>query len=99
MEQKSIRVKIRFRSEDAGGRITPADLRAGIYRPHFRLDKGGYLGVVLINGSTALALPGTSASAGAVLIYPGVDYSALKTGVLFDVLEGARIVATGEAIS
>ncbi len=100
MKQTSVRVEINFKTTVDGGRSTAVDLRSGKYRPHFRVGDGEYLGVAMINGSTeAVPLDG-AVSGEAVLVYqPNVDYAALVPGVIFDVLEGAKVVGTGKVLS
>jgi translation elongation factor EF-Tu-like GTPase len=99
MKIPSIRVEISFTSEIGGGRSNEVDLHSGKYRPRFRVDNGEHLGVALVNGSTDFAAPASCVTADAVLIYhPDVDYAALETGVLFEVLEGARVVGVGRVI-
>lgn len=100
MQQKTVRVQIQFKTETDGGRAMAASLRSGIYRPHFRVSGGEYLGVVLCNGPADAVAPGASACADAVLIYePDIDYSALTPGVDFDVLEGRQVVGTGKVLA
>ena len=100
MQLKTLRVQIQFKTEADGGRAAAADLRSGVYRPHFRVSGGEYLGVVLCNGPADAVAPGKSACADAVLIYePHVDYSALNPGVEFDVPEGRQVVGTGKVLA
>lgn len=100
MEKHSVRVQITFRTHRDGGRATPADLRLGIYRPHFRVGHGEYLGVAMFNCPLGVVVAGTPVHADAVLVYqPNVDYSALTPGVVFEVLEGAQIVGTGKVLA
>lgn len=100
MKKHSIRVQIDFKAYQDGGRATATDLCSGIYRPHLRVGQDDYLGVVLLNGPLGGVMPGTAANAEAVLVYQSsVDYSPLIPGVVFEVLEGAKIVGTGKVLS
>ena len=66
------------------GRVTGA-----CYMPHFRVDgKGEYLGVAFLDGP-AVVRPGETAVSEVVLMYDRVDYSALKVGANFEIVEGA----------
>jgi translation elongation factor EF-Tu-like GTPase len=92
-------VWIEFRTAAQGGRVSPAFLGDGKYRPHFRVAGGEYLGVAFVGLPESLVQPGTSCMATVSFIYePGVDYAALVAGAQFEVLEGARVVATGRVI-
>ncbi len=87
-------VKLTFLPTSKGGRIPPPQFDGGLYRPHFRVGaEGEYLGVVFLVGPEH-AVSDTEIEAIVALIYD-VDYSALQPGVAFDVMEGARRVATG----
>ncbi len=79
--------------------MSAAFLGDGRYRPHFRVAGGEYLGVAFVGFPDALVQPGESSMATVVFMYePGVDYAALVEGAQFEVLEGARVVATGRII-
>ena len=100
MQQKTVTVQIRFKTEADGGRAMAASLCSGTYRPHFRVSGGEYLGFVLCNGPADAVAPGASACADAVLIYePDVVYSALTRGVELNVLEGRQVVGTGKVLA
>ena len=92
-------VWIEFRSAAQGGRVSPAFLGDGKYRPHFRVAGGEYLGVAFFGSPESLVQPGAGCMATVSFMYePGVDYAALVEGAQFDVLEGERVVATGRVI-
>jgi hypothetical protein len=87
-------VTLRFIPPSLGGRASTPGLRGAWYRPHFRVGATGeYLGVVFLIGPEQV-LPDIEIEATVALIYD-VDYSPLQPGVGFEVLEGARRVATG----
>jgi len=93
---RHINVVINFFTSADGGRSQPVSLSGGKYRPHFRVNGGEYLGVIFVDGPLEPVAPGWSGAAIVALIYePDVDYSILKPGVAFEVLEGARVVALG----
>ncbi len=64
-----------------------------------RADNGEYLGVALCNGPAGPVVPDTTIGADAILMYPGVDYSSLKPGVEFEILEGAQVVGHGRVVT
>lgn len=67
------------------------------YRPHLRIGEGEYLGISFFD--VAPSKTANLVRANAYLIYwPGVDYSPLKAGVQFQVLEGAKIVGHGTVV-
>lgn len=68
------------------------------YRPHL-IIKGTteYLGVEFIQSQ--LQEFGLLGTAFIRLVYDGIDYSNLKVGIKFDIVEGANIVGEGEVIS
>jgi hypothetical protein len=60
--------------------------------PHLRVGPDGeYLGVRLVQGPAELR-PGDSAD----VVFDGIDYSALRVGARFGILEGPRPVGEGE---
>lgn len=69
------------------------------YRPHARmLGDEEYLGVTFEGGPDWLA-PGESGEVTMVPMYAGVDYSKLKPGVEFEIMEGFNRVAMGRVLS
>lgn len=97
--RSSADVWVEFRTAAEGGRVSPAFLGDGKYRPHVRVAGGEYLGVAFVGLPEALVQPGASCVATVVFMYePGVDYATLVEGARFEVLEGARVVATGRVI-
>ncbi|SHO57934.1 hypothetical protein [Vibrio quintilis] len=76
-----------------GGR---ASLPVGTgYAPHIVIpEEGRYLAVRFIDIPQDIQ-PGQAFSVTLQLMYPDVDYSALKKGVLFEIREGRRAVGTG----
>jgi len=92
-----------FLTPEEGGRSAPLRrLAGGTYRPHLLLDgvaepgDRDYLGVAFISGPARLPILGESLDAEFVCLYhPQVDYSALKPGVTFRLVEGTRVVAQG----
>lgn len=65
------------------------------YRPHIvAAADPTYLGVVFVNFTDDITFD-MECDAEIALIYTGVDYSALKPGVKFEVREGAKCVGYG----
>ena len=92
-------VWVEFRTAAEGGRVSAAFLGDGKYRPHLRVAGGEYLGVAFVGVPESLVQPGASCMATVSFMYePEVDYAALVEGAQFDVLEGARVVATGRVV-
>jgi hypothetical protein len=95
-------VLVEFRPPEKGGRHTPIFLSADSephYRPHLRVcdGDGEYLGVEFIGGPDGPVRPGVSTYATVRFIYePEVCYDALVVGAHFEVMEGPRVVGTGE---
>jgi translation elongation factor EF-Tu-like GTPase len=95
-------VLIQFLSTEKGGRRTPVCLSTDSqahYRPHFRVRDGNgeYLGVEFVDGPDDLVSPGGSTYATVRFVYePEVCYDALVVGAQFEVMEGARVVGTGQ---
>jgi hypothetical protein len=91
-----IEIEVAFLSRDAGGRLTPLEsLSTGSYRPHLRVcGAGEMLGVRFIDGPDQI-VSGRQYRAKVSLMYGGVDYSPLKSGALFIVVEGPQIVGIG----
>ena len=99
--QEYAEIFVRWVPTANGGRHSPANLQGAerpIYLPHFRVGSDGeYLGVAFLDGDPPLGTPGEEGRAIVALVYTdtGVDYSPLRVGVEFDVLEGHRVVARG----
>jgi hypothetical protein len=93
MHTPRLSVVVRLLAPAKGGRVA-APFADGRYRPHLRVGPDGeYLGVVFVGGGE---LPlGSECAATIELVYEGVDYTALRPGVEFSVLEGARVVGSG----
>lgn len=101
---KEVSLKVMFLPESDGGRRTPPRLlESKQYRPHLitkSLDDAkpeDYLGVCFISQESDL-MPGQECLAKVVLMYEGVDYSSLKRGAFFNIVEGARLVGNGYVI-
>ena len=95
-------VLVEFLPTEKGGRKTPICLSTdapGRYRPHFRVCNGDgeMLGVEFVDGPDESILPGDSTYATVRFVYePEVSYDALVVDARFEVLEGSRVVATGQ---
>ena len=94
---RAIHVVVRFRSPETGGR---PQLPVGSgYSPHARTDVGAEYPVIL-HGIPASARFEEDIPLRLEYRYPDqLDYSPLESGNPFDLLEGARVVATGFAPS
>jgi hypothetical protein len=91
-------VRIEFISPEAGGRTHPPYIKEP-YRPHLRVGNGEYLGISFIEGPDEPISFGICVNAKVIFMYsPEVCYGALKVGVQFQVLEGAKIVGVGKVI-
>jgi hypothetical protein len=91
-------VRIRHFPQQHGGRENPIFPRprdgARGYMPHFRVSlEGEYLGVVFVDGPSPIP-PGGEGTSTVAFIYE-VDYSCLRPGVRFEVLEGAHPIGEG----
>ena len=112
--KKELRVRVKFFSKYDGGRTElPKDLlSSGNYRPHFvvgspdqkqaiadenNVGLEDYLGVVFIKSRGSL-MAEQELEASVSLLYPGVDYSALKKEATFTIREGGKIVGNGKII-
>ena len=111
---KELRVKVKFYSEENGGRNQlPEDLLSvGTYRPHFVVgDPEQKKAIVNENNVGQEVYLGVSFSSqeGALkpeheinavvsTIYPDVDYSALVTGATFTIREGQKVVGNGKVL-
>jgi hypothetical protein len=89
-------VDVEFYSE--GGRKRPVALGSGKYWPHLRVaGDGEYLGVKFVRGPEWVEL-GSSARAIVETIFEGVDYTKMKSGIHFEILEGPRAVGRGTVL-
>ena len=85
-------VRISMKPEHEGGRHAAFTLG---YCPHFVVDgTEAWLGV-RASKCPAPVEPGDTAEVGFELIYPAVDYSAVRKGANVRVMEGARSVDAG----
>ena len=85
---------VTMRSASDGGRKTAAGLN-GEYHPHLRVrGHEALLGVTFHSDASDLIHPGERTTVVLVPLYE-IDYSALRPGVEFDVLEGPQVVGTG----
>jgi translation elongation factor EF-Tu-like GTPase len=98
VEPPRLEVEVVFIMAEVGGRsLAPQHLSSGRYRPHLRVaGVGEFLGVAFVDGP-ALVEAGQQVRATVSLIY-GVDYSPLKAGTLFSVVEGPHFVAFGVVV-
>lgn len=94
---KSIDGLIQFLTAAEGGRKNPPQDFKGPYRPHLRVQKE-YLGVRIDSDTTEEIRPGIDYHVRLELLYSGVDYSELAPGVRFEILDGARVVGTGQVL-
>jgi hypothetical protein len=92
-------VHVRWLAPSEGGRKIGVAVRSDPprgYCPHFRVGVDGeYLGVRFLDGEPEIVEPGGSGTAVVELLWDGVDYSPLASGVQFDVLEGPKVVGRG----
>lgn len=99
-EPAELGVIVRFYPPDRGGRSVLPDLVTGKYRPHLVLDadhEAGYLGVNFVACTDDLMFD-MDAQAVVRLPYENVDYSGLKPGAAFRIMEGARSVGQGVVV-
>ena len=89
----SVRALVVLHPHDAGGRSSSIGL-TGRYRPHLQVDGGPPLGVQVVADPAGELEPGGRAEVDLLLLYD-VDYSALRAGAQFTIMEGAREVGTG----
>lgn len=94
---KSIDGIIQFLTAAEGGRTTPPGELRGQYCPHLRVHEE-YLGVRILSDSAEDIRPGVDYRVRLELLYSGVDYSELAPGVRFEILEGPRVVGTGQVL-
>lgn len=92
-----IDVELTFLSLEAGGRERTPDLGAGAYRSHLRVPPSAeMLGVQFSRGAYGQISAGTTISATVRPLHGvGVPYELLQPDAVFDVLEGAHVVARG----
>ena len=96
--------ELTFLSRAEGGRKNPPNPnwvpeRDLGYMPHVVVEGSNeYLGVRFLSGPKPV-LFGEAARFEMLLMYPGVDYSALVPGAMVTVREGKRIVARGRILS
>ena len=107
-------VVVRFLTSDEGGRRSGVpNLSSGQYMPHLvvgdpsrtgelmrheALSGDHMLGVRFVEGAIGVAC-GQNVPCVVELLYAGVDYSALRAGVGILVVEGRKIVATGNVLA
>jgi hypothetical protein len=95
-------VLIELLPTENGGRCSPIYLSTDSeshYRPHFRVGGGDgeYLGVEFVDGPDDRVPPGGRTYATVRFMYePEVCYDALVVGAEFEVMEGSRVVGTGQ---
>jgi translation elongation factor EF-Tu-like GTPase len=96
-----IYVSVEFLPSDEGGRKNPVYLNDGGYRPHFRVNGNTeYLGVQFLEGPDRIINPNERVTAKVWLMYhPDMFYDKLSEGKEFEILEGAKVVGRGVAIS
>lgn len=96
-EPAELDVIVKFHAAQQGGRSVLPSLTAGNYRPHLVLDadhEATYLGVQFVECADDLMFD-MDAQAVVRLLYENVDYSGLKPGAAFRIMEGARRVGQG----
>jgi hypothetical protein len=96
---ENIELEVRFLAAEDGGRQLPPNLKAGTYRPHFRVPPDSrLLGVQFVDGPS-LIQPNIPFKATIRPLYaPSVDYTTLAVGTHFDVVEGPALVGHGVVI-
>ena len=111
---KELKVKVKFFSEENGGRqLLPEDLLSiGTYRPHFVVGNPEQKEALVDENNTSqenylgivfISQAGTikagkEIEAVITTVYPEVDYSSLVSGATFTIREGKSIVGNGEVI-
>ncbi|MEZ5986120.1 MAG: hypothetical protein R3B94_09230 [Hyphomonas sp.] len=96
-EPTELDVIVRFYAPEQGGRSVLPNLAAGQYRPHLVLDadrESVFLGVQFIEGADDFTFD-VDVQAVVRLLYENVDYSGLKPGATFKIMEGAKSVGQG----
>jgi hypothetical protein len=92
-ELPQIEVEVALTPATSGARSQPV-IPDG-YRPHFRVNRGEYLGVEFVGASRRHEGNPLTLAKVRLLYWPEVDYDALSTGAAFDVLEGPTVVGHG----
>lgn len=96
-EPTELDVIVRFYAPEQGGRSVLPSLATGQYRPHLVLDtdrEAVFLGVQFMEGADDFTFD-VDARAIVRLPYENVDYSGLKPGVTFKIMEGTKRVGQG----
>lgn len=94
---KAIDAEMVFFSAENEGRST---IPMPGYMPHFVIkDDTEYLGIRLIKTQDDIIFDRPTKCTIELLYYPNVDYSKLRSGVLFEVREGPKIIGSGRIIS
>jgi translation elongation factor EF-Tu-like GTPase len=84
-------------SADVGGRQNSIYPQHGMYRPHAIVSgTTDMLGIAFLDGPERISAGETANVEFQALYYPNVDYSKLKVGTQFMIVEGVRIVAVGK---
>jgi hypothetical protein len=112
--KKELKVKVKFFSEECGGRQQlPEDLLSiGTYRPHFVVGDPEQKPVIVDKHNKSqecyLGIAFTSQEGAlkaeneiealVITVYPDVDYSELVSGSTFTIREGQKIVGNGKVI-
>ena len=97
--------ELTFVSSDSDATLAEVKgLHSGSYRPHIVLEEvpapgaNDFLGIAFVNGPSHYRA-GQAVKADIVCIYhPATDYSALRPGARFRVLEGKSVVAHGHVL-
>ncbi|MNK58165.1 hypothetical protein D3C87_772350 [compost metagenome] len=89
------KVIVEFFDPDVGGR--KVTYLTSMYRPHFRVQCGEYLGIAFSgDASSGPIYPGACVPAEVMFLYsPNVGYEDLVVGARFQIMEGARVVGIG----
>jgi hypothetical protein len=96
-EPAELDVIVRFHSAEQGGRSVLPNLAAGKYRPHLVLDadhEATYLGVQFVECADDFMFD-MDAQAVVRLPYENVDYSGLRPGATFKIMEGTKCIGQG----
>lgn len=96
-EQAELDIIVRFYPPERGGRNVLPNLAIGTYRPHLVLytdHEAVYLGVQFVECADELSFD-IEVQAVVRLPYRNVDYSGLKPGATFKIMEGVRSVGQG----
>ncbi len=96
---RTIEAELRLQLPGEGGRQTSLAPESGLYWPHLRVgSEGEYLSVQLFQGPEKVR-PGDSARVRFRCVYPGMDYSPLKLGARFEMMEGPNVVGVGSVVA